>query len=363
VPGTDLVLSIDRELQYRAQESLRAAVEANRAKGGTVIVMDPRTGDILAMTSYPWFDPNSFAASPAANRPNRAVTATWEPGSVNKVITAAAALESGAVSLTETFSVPAVRNVDGFAIHDAHTHPVERMTLADIIVESSNVGSTMVADEVGSERLAAAFARFGYGQPTGVGFPGEAAGLMPELSRWTDLTRATISFGAGVAVTPLQMAAVYATIANGGTWVQPRLVSGTVAPDGSVRPVDPSPTREVLRPSTARTLTQMLAKVVEEGTGENARIHGFQVAGKTGTAKKLDDHGRYVNRYVASFIGFLPASRPRVVVAAILDEPRTVYGGVAAAPLFRDVARFAIQRLRIEPAPDVELPGYATALP
>jgi cell division protein FtsI (penicillin-binding protein 3) len=130
-----------------------------------------------------------------------------------------------------------------------------------------------------------------------------------------------------------------------------------------VRPVDPSPTREVLRPSTARTLTQMLAKVVEEGTGENARIHGFQVAGKTGTAKKLDDHGRYVNRYVASFIGFLPASRPRVVVAAILDEPRTVYGGVAAAPLFRDVARFAIQRLRIEPAPDVELPGYATALP
>ena len=363
VQGGDLVLSIDRELQFRAQESLHEAVRENRAKGGTVIVMDPATGDILAMASYPWFDPNHFAESPAENRPNRAVTDTWEPGSVNKIITAAAALETGAVSLTDRFSVPGVRMIEGFAINDAHPHGAESMTLGDIIVESSNVGSTLIADEVGNDALATYFARFGYGQPTGVGFPGEAAGLMPALTDWTDLTRATVSFGAGVAVTPLQMATVYATIANGGTWVQPRLVTGTVGTDGRARPVQDSPAREVLRPATARTLTQMLAMVVEEGTGGNAQIAGYQVAGKTGTAKKLDEHGRYIERYVASFIGFLPASKPRVVVAAILDEPRTVYGGVAAAPLFQDIARFAIQRLGIEPANAVQLPAYATSLP
>lgn len=363
VRGSDLVLSIDRELQFRVQESLRTAVYENRAKGGTVIVMDPVSGDILAMASYPSFDPNRFADFPAEYRPNRAVTDTWEPGSVNKIITAAAALETGAVSLTDRFSVPGVRMIDGFAINDAHPHGAESMTLGDIIVESSNVGSTLVADEVGNDALAAYFARFGYGQPTGVGFPGEASGLMPPLVDWTHLTRATVSFGAGVAVTPLQMTTVYATIANGGTWVQPRLVTGTVGADGRSRAVDDSPSRQVLRPSTARTLTQMLAMVVESGTGGAAEIPGYQVAGKTGTAKKLDGHGRYVDRYVASFIGFLPASRPRVVVAAILDEPRTVYGGVAAAPLFRDVARFAIQRLGIQPAREVQLPSYAISLP
>jgi cell division protein FtsI (penicillin-binding protein 3) len=282
---------------------------------------------------------------------------------VNKIITAAAALEANSVSLTDRFMVPGVREIEGFTIHDAHQHVPESMTLGDIIVESSNVGISLVADEVGSEAMAAYFARFGFGHPSGVGFPGEAAGLMPSLTEWTDLTRATVSFGAGVAVTPLQMASVYATIANGGTWVQPRLVSGTVAIDGETRPVEGSPTRQVLRPATAKTLSQMLAMVVEEGTGEAAQILGYQVAGKTGTAKKLDEQGRYVNRYVASFMGFLPASRPRVVVAAILDEPRTVYGGVAAAPLFQDVARFAIQRLGIEPAPALQLPAYAISRP
>jgi cell division protein FtsI (penicillin-binding protein 3) len=315
------------------------------------------------MASAPWFDPNHFAEYPAERWSNRAVADTWEPGSVNKVITAAAALETEAVTPTEEFRVPATREIDGYTIHDSHPHAVETMTLGDIIAESSNIGSSLVADRVGSDAMAGAFARFGFGEPTGVGFPGEAAGLMPPPGEWSDLTRATVSYGAGVAVTPMQMASVYATVANGGVWVQPRLVRGIVDTDGTVREADPSATRRVIRHETADLLTRMLAYVVQDGTGENAQIPGYQVAGKTGTAKKLDEAGRYTNRYVASFIGFLPASRPRVVVAAIVDEPRTIYGGVAAAPLFQEVARYAIQRLGIEPAPPVTLPPHVLQAP
>lgn len=362
VPGSDLVLTIDRDIQFQAQAYLRQAVVRNKAKDGTIIVMDPVTGDIYAMASYPWFDPNSFWSYDSRRFVNRAVTDTWEPGSVNKTITAAAALETGAVSPTEPFRVPATRDVSGFTIHDAEPHPVETMTLGDIIAHSSNVGSSLVADQVGDAGMMSTFSRFGYGSPTGIAFPGEAAGLMPP-GPWSDLTRATVSFGAGVAVTPLEMATVYATIANGGTWVQPRLVAGTVGPDGRFDAAAASPTRRVVRTSTADELTRMLAYVVQDGTGVNAQIAGYQVAGKTGTAKKIDRHGRYVNRYVASFIGFLPASRPRVVVAAIIDEPKTVYGGVAAAPVFQEIARYAILRLGIEPAPPVALPPHLMPVP
>jgi len=362
VPGNDLVLTIDREIQFQAQQYLRRAVRDNDASGGTIIVMDPRTGDIYAMASYPWFDPNRFGDFDAATYRNRSVSDMWEPGSVNKVITAAAAIETGAVGLSDVFTVPDEREVGGFTIHDSHPHPTMAMTLADIIAKSSNIGSSLVADRVGDEQMAASFAAFGFGRPTGVGFPGEQSGIMPPLANWTDATRATLSFGSGVAVTPLQMASVYATVANGGTWVQPRLVLGTRGRDGMVRLADPSMTQEVVSPRTAEALTQMLAYAVEDGTGGSAQIPGYQVAGKTGTAKKLED-GEYVRRYVASFIGFLPASAPRVVVAAILDEPATIYGGVAAAPLFQDVARYTIQRLGIESAPSVPLPRDALLLP
>ena len=362
VEGDDLVLTIDREIQFQAEQYLRRAVQENRAAGGTIIVMDPRTGDIYAMASYPWFDPNRIGDFDPATFRNRAVTDLWEPGSVNKVITAAAALETGAVAPSDVFAVPSTREIDGYTIHDSHRHPVARMTLADIIAESSNIGTSLVADEVGNEQMGSYFSRFGFGEPTGVGFPGEQRGLMPPASGWTDVERATVSFGSGVAVTPIQMASVYATIANGGEWAQPRLVLGTRTDGGDVVETDPLRTRRVIDEVTADALTQVLAYVVADGTGGAARIPGYQVAGKTGTAKKLEDGG-YVRRYVASFIGFLPASDPRVVVAAILDEPETVYGGIAAAPLFQDVARYAIQRLGIAPAPAVPLPRHALLLP
>jgi cell division protein FtsI (penicillin-binding protein 3) len=357
-PGSDLVTTIDREMQYQAQVALRLAVKDNEAKGGTIIVMDPSTGDIYAMASYPSFDPNHFAEFDVGRRRNRAVTDTWEPGSVNKIITAAAAIETGVVALDERFAVPAARRIDGFTIHDSHPHPVERMTLGDIIAKSSNIGSSLVADRVGNGRLVRFFSRFGYGRPTGVGLPGEAGGVLPSLDAWSDVTRATVSFGQGVSATPLQMASVYATVANDGMWVRPRIVRSTEGPGGASTRAAPSPTRRVLSSETADLLARMLAFVVQDGTGLNAQIPGYQVAGKTGTTKKLDRHGSYTNRYVASFIGFLPASKPRVVVAAIIDEPRTVYGGVAAAPLFQNVARFAIQRLGIEAAPPIALPPH-----
>jgi cell division protein FtsI (penicillin-binding protein 3) len=362
-PGPDLELTIDRQMQFQTQLYLRQAVAATHAKGGTVIVMDPRTGEIYAMATYPTFDPNAFSTANPSTLVNRAVTDTWEPGSVNKTITAAAALSSGVVRPSDTFQVAGTRTIEGYTIHDAEPHGTETMTLGDIIAHSSNVGISLVADRVGNQRLGQTFHAFGYGQPTGVGFPGEAAGLIEPSSEWSDITRATVSFGASVAVSPLQMAAVYATIANGGTYVRPSLVRATVASDGVATPEPPAPRHRVLSQATSKELTEMLAYAVQDGTGYNAQIAGYQVAGKTGTAKKVDSDGKYIDRYVASFIGFLPASQPRVVIAAILDEPDTVYGGVAAAPLFQHIARYAIQRLGIEPSAAVALPPHRLAAP
>ena len=362
VPGRTLVTTIDRQMQYQAQRYLATAVRANRAKDGTIVVMDPSSGDVLAMASYPWFDPNDFAsASPDAWR-NRAATDTFEPGSVNKTITAAAALDTGAVSPTQTFQVPSRIKIGTFTIADSDTHPVLKMTLGDIVAKSSNIGATKVAARLGSVQLAAYLSRFGYGRVTGIGFPGEAPGFVPDISGWTDLTRSTISYGQGVSVTPLQMAAVYATIANAGTWVQPRLVRGTLTPGGVFTPAPASPSRSVISPETAAMVSRMLAYVVAGGTGVNAQIPGYQVAGKTGTARKVDANGRYVNRYMASFVGFLPAAAPKLVIAVTIDQPATVYGGVAAAPVFQQVASYAIQRLRIPAEPPVPLPPHKLRL-
>ena len=363
VPGTTVVTTIDRQMQFMAQTALERAVQANGALGGTVVVMDPHTGDVYAMATYPWFDPNDFSGASQDAMRNRAVTDSFEPGSVNKIITAAAALETGSVSLDQRFRVPSSMQVGPFTIYDSHVHPIETMTLGDIIAESSNIGAALVANEVGNDQLGAYMQRFGYGQPTGIGFPGEASGVLLPASQWDEVIRATVSYGQGISVTPMQMADVYATIANGGRWVQPRLVRGFEGPDGTFSDAPEQRTRRVVSPTTADLLTRMLAYVVEDGTGAEAQIPGYQVAGKTGTSRKLDASGHYVQRYMASFVGFLPASDPRVVIAVSIDEPRTVYGGLAAAPLFQEIARYAIQRLSIPASPPVALPPHAQELP
>jgi cell division protein FtsI (penicillin-binding protein 3) len=363
VDGATLVTTIDRQIQFQAQRALRLAVEANQAKAGTVVVLDPRTGDVLAMASSPSFDPNRFSdASPDRWR-NRAVTDAFEPGSVAKTVTAAAAIESGAVSLTQRFHVPDQMRVGDYTIHDSHPHPIETMTLGDIVAESSNIGIAKVAQIVGPDWLDRYLRRFGFGRTTGIGFPGETAGDLPAVDAWTDTSLATFAYGQGFSVSALQMACVYATIANDGVWVRPRLVRGTIPAEGSFDRAPDSPSRRVLQPATARILAEILSYAVADGTGAAAAVPGYQVAGKTGTALKPDPSGGYLDRYVASFIGFLPSSDPRVVVAAFIDEPTTIYGSVAAAPLFQDVARYAIQRLGIAPADPLPLPPHTLNTP
>lgn len=365
IAGSAVQTTIDREFQFQAEQALAEAVRQNRARGGTVIVMDPNTGDVLAMASHPAFDPNDFDASKRGSYRNRAVTDAFEPGSTNKVITAAAAIDRRAIGLRRELSVPWRMDVEEFTIHDAHEHGIQRMTIGDIIAGSSNIGTVMVARRLGESALAAYLTRFGLGRPTGVGFPGESAGILPPLYEWTDTSLATIAYGQGIAATPLQMAAVYAAIANDGRWVQPRLVLGTRRPDGTFEPAPEPVTHRAVSAATARTVTRMLAQAVAEGTGTNATIAGYEIAGKTGTARiPLPDRpGYYEGQYVASFIGFLPASDPQVVIAAILDRPVTDYGGIAAAPLFQRIARYAITRLSIEPGRPLRPPPSAGPRP
>jgi cell division protein FtsI (penicillin-binding protein 3) len=366
VPGEDIVTTIDREIQYRVQLALAEAVRRNHARGGTVIVMDPHTGDILAMATTPSFDPEHFGHYPTARLQNPAIVSVYEPGSVNKIVTASAAVQEHVIPLDERMSVPdhialSPENCPECVFHDAHAHPVEPMTIADIIAQSSNVGTIKLAQRLGETRMAEYLARFGLGQPTGVGFPGEQEGLLPPVGDWTAASMGTIPVGQGVAVTPLQMISVFAAVANHGVWIQPRLVRGMVDGDGTFHPAPPARSHRAVSERTADVVTRILAYAVDAGTGTRAQIPGYWVAGKTGTAQIPKAHGSgYTDQYIASFIGFTPASNPQLVIAAIIDRPVTEYGALAAAPLFREIGRYALARLRIAPASRPPLPARAS---
>ena len=356
--GRDLVLTIDKDLQYFTERALAQAVARNGALGGTVIVMEPSTGDVLAMATNPGFDANSFTDAPAFVTRNRGVTDVYEPGSVNKVITASAALEEGVMGIREQMWVPPRYQVGDKIFHEAHPRPAMSMTLTDIMAQSSNIGTIMTAERLGAERLDDYLRAFGFGVETGIRFPGESDGILMPAEEWWTTSMGTIPIGQGIAVTPLQMASVYSTVANDGVRVAPRLVRGTLQ-GGEVRDQDPVVRTRVVSTRTARLVTRMLAEAVASGTGMEAQLPGYWVAGKTGTARKpLEDALGYSEEYVASFIGFAPARDPAVVVAAIIDEPDTVYGGVAAAPLFREVMGFALAHLRVPTSkPPPQLPS------
>ena len=359
-PGQDLLLTIDKDIQFHAQMALAAAVKKNHAKGGTVVVLDPHNGDVLAMATAPWFDPNHFSTASPDVRRNRAITDAYEPGSVNKVIMASAAVEDHVLRLNQTQVIPDQIPIYDHVYHDAEIHPTEPMTLGDIIAYSSNVGAIKTAELMGADRFASYLYKFGFGAKTGIAFPGESPGILAPPSKWWGTTLPSVAIGQGIAVTPLQMAAVYATIANGGVWVQPRLVRGSVDGAGKFLAAPTPLTRRVVSERTAQIVTRMLAYGVDVGTGKQAQIPGFWVAGKTGTARKpLVGQLGYSTKYMASFIGFAPASRPALVVACILDEPATVFGGIASAPLFQDITRFALARLRVTPAPQPPIPPHA----
>jgi cell division protein FtsI (penicillin-binding protein 3) len=355
-PGSDLVLTVDQNIQYVAERALAAAVKQFQARSGSVVVMAPRTGELLAVANVPTFDPNHFASSSAEARKNRAVSNVYEPGSTNKVITAAAALDTGVVRpgtmITVPPELPLCPGVHPF--HDSHQHGTERLTFADVVAQSSNIGTITVATRLGAARLAKAELDFGYGRRTGVDLPGETPGIMRPQSTWTCPDLGTNAIGQGVAVSLLQMARVYASVANGGLLVQPTLLRGTIDERGDFHASQRPTPRRVLSVHTTRALTRILEGVVREGgTGTKAALDDWTVAGKTGTAQVPNPHGGgYLpGAYVASFMGYAPAEDPRVVVAVVLDRPaKGIYGGTVAAPVFREVAGYALRHMEVPPS-------------
>jgi cell division protein FtsI/penicillin-binding protein 2 len=351
--GENVTLTIDHQIQANAESILQDTVRKWHARGGSAIVLDPRTGQILAMANAPGFDSNTFGSVDPDLRRNRAVTDVYEPGSTFKVVTISGALEDGVVTPTTRFTLPPTIKVADRTIHDAETRSTERMSVQQILAHSSNVGTVTIAERLGAERLSRWVRRYGFGQLSGVDFPGESGGMVLPLDQWSGSTIGTVPIGLGIAVTPMQMASAYATIANHGVRIPPQLVLKV----GSHR-VEPPHGRRVVSKATARKVMAMLRDVVIQGTGTEAAIPGYTVAGKTGTANKPTAHGYSTTKYVASFVGVVPARNPRLVVMVMVDEPRgTIWGGVVAAPAFAKIAQFDLQYLEVRPdAPSTRLP-------
>jgi cell division protein FtsI (penicillin-binding protein 3) len=343
--GSDVYLTIDHTIQANAEAILRNTVRDWGAEAGTAVVLDPKTGAVLAMASTPGFDPNRFSTSSLASQKNRAVTDVYEPGSTFKLVTVAGVLSEGLVTPATKFRLPYSIHVADRVVHDAEHRDTEWMSVARILSHSSNVGAITLAEKLGPERLSAWIDRFGFGRATGIDFPGESAGLVLPLDKWSGSTIGNVPIGQGIAVTPIQMAAAYATIANGGVWRRPHVVERI-----SGQRAAKLGRRRIVSPTVAAQLKAMLMNVVSEGTGTYAKIPGYTVAGKTGTAQKPDGHGGYGGGYVSSFVGFVPASDPKLVVLVMIDNPRgVIWGGVVAAPAFRDIAKFDLQYLEIPP--------------
>ncbi len=354
--GTDLVLTIDRDIQAVAEEAAAEAIEAHEASAASVVVLDVKAGDVLAMASLPAYDPSDRDGTNLAARRNRAVTDVYEPGSVQKAVTIAAALEAGVVTPETTFEVDDRLRVQNKVFRDSHDHPTETMTVAEIMETSSNVGTMLIARELGEQRLYDHLQRFGYTEPTGLGFPGEVGGLLPHVDDWWATSMPTIAIGQGVATTLMRTATAYATLANDGLAVQPRLVRGTVGVDGDLRPTPVETREQVVSRETARAVQAMLGRVVagERGTGHNAAVPGYEVAGKTGTAQKPRTDGRGYAGYVAGFVGMAPVDDPQLVVAVMVDEPTAGhYGGTVAAPVFSTVMEFALRARHVAPSSPV----------
>jgi cell division protein FtsI (penicillin-binding protein 3) len=350
VPGTGVQLTIDRDIQWEAQQAIAAQVHAVHADSGTVVVMDPRTGRLLALAVAPGFDPNHYSDYPLSALGDPAVSDVYEPGSVNKVITMSAALQERLVTPQSPFVVPPELHYAGFTFRDAELHGTEHLTLAGILAKSSNIGTIEVARKIGAARLYRYLHAYGFGSPTGVGLPGDGSGLLPPLDQWTASTLPTASFGQGVGVTALQVASVYATVANGGVRVTPQLVAGTVDADGHTHPSARPERHRVISARVAAQLRDMLEAVTtNEGTAPLARIPGYRIAGKTGTANRPNNHGGY-SGYTSSFVGFGPADKPQLLVEVVLQNPRSGhFGGLVAAPVFHQVMSFALQTLKIPP--------------
>jgi len=363
-PGSSIELTLDTYLQHVAERELRAGVTQHRAAGGTAIILDPGTGEILAMANEPTFDPNEYRAADELERRNRAVQDLYEPGSTFKVVTASAALEERVMPIDELISVRGGRiTIGSRVVHD--DHPYDVLSFSDVIVKSSNVGAIKIGMKVGSDRLSDFVHRFGFGRPTSPDFPGESPGIVWQRSAWTDSALASVSMGYQVGVTPLQMVTAVASVANGGQRVEPRIVRA-VYRDNARHVVPQKIVRQVVSADTAATLTTIMEGVVERGTAKAAQVSGYTVAGKTGTAAKLVNGQYSKTDYNASFVGFAPSRDPAVAVIVVIDAPRagTYYGGSVAAPIFKRIVEPTLRYLRavpsLDPAPAVVVARAST---
>ncbi|MFN2606497.1 MAG: peptidoglycan D,D-transpeptidase FtsI family protein [Acidimicrobiales bacterium] len=350
VPGDRLVLTLDRSMQYETERALGDEITSAHAKGGIAIVMDPRSGDVLAMANLV-AGANGGPPQPSAD--NMALTRVYEPGSVNKMVTMAGAIEEGVVAPSDEYVVPDHLNVSDGTFHDAEPHPTQSMSVTRILADSSNVGTIMIGEKLGKDRIDRYIRAFGLADRTALGFPGESGGILPDPAHWSGTSIATVPIGQGVAVTALQMLDAYNTIANGGLQVTPVLVSQVVDAAGKAHRTPRPVPRRVVSEATARAVVPMLEQVVKDGTAPAAAVDGYTVAGKTGTAQKVRDDGIAGYKdgaYVASFAGFLPAGAPRLSAIVVLDEPTPViFGGLVAAPVFSDLAGFGARLLDVPP--------------
>ncbi|GHJ95613.1 cell division protein [Streptomyces sp. NE5-10] len=359
VPGSDIELTIDRDIQWAAQQAISDQVRKSKADRGYVIVQDTRTGEVLAMANAPGFDPNDLSAANSAAMGNAALQDAYEPGSTSKVMSMAAVLEEGKATPDTHVTVPNRLHRGDRLFKDDIDHRTWYLTLNGVLAKSSNIGTILATGQLGKDQaesnrvLDGYLRRFGIGSPTGLGFPGETSGILAKPEDWSTSQQYTIPFGQGLSVNALQAASVYSTIANGGVRVEPTLVRGTKGPDGRFTPAATPEENRVVSEKTAKTLAQMLESVVEdrEGTGTRAAIPGYRVAGKTGTANRVDPElGRYKG-YTASFAGFAPADQPRVTVYCAIQNPTkgSYFGGQICGPIYKKVMEFALKTLHVAP--------------
>ncbi len=350
--GGNLILTIDRNVQYIAETALAEAARTNGASSGIAVVMLPKTGDMLAIAHYPFFNPNSFEDYRRERWRNRAITDPFEPGSTMKIFMAAGAIDSGICTPSTIFYCEDGRyRLGRNTIHD--THPYGWLTLLEIVKYSSNIGTVKVAESIGRDILYANLKGFGFGEKTGIACPGETTGLLSSATRWTRIDMGAISFGQGISVSAIQLITATAAIANDGVLMQPRIVKALTDNNGRlIQSFEPRKVRNVISPVSARTIRAIMNSVTTEGgTGVNAAVDGYSVCGKTGTAQKIDESGHYAkDKYISSFIGFAPCESPEIVVLVILDEPKEKhYGGLVAAPAFSKIAQDTLNYLNITP--------------
>jgi stage V sporulation protein D (sporulation-specific penicillin-binding protein) len=349
VDGVDLRLTIDKDIQARVEDSLATAVDNYSAKAGTAIVLDCNTGDVLAMATCPTFDPNRRDRIDPATMRNRAITDIYEPGSALKIVTASAALTEGVVEPQTPIQVPSQLQVYDRTFKDAEPKPSRQLTFTQVISQSSNVGTIEVGLQLGAKRLYKYLGTVGLGHLTGIDFPGEVAGIVPKLSSWSGTSAATISIGQGISVTPIQLACVMGAIANGGRKIYPHFLSAKITGNGVKDMGLGGLGDEVMSLGVSQKMTAILEQVVSPGnTGEQAAVNYYRVAGKTGTAAKPAKGGRgYSGTYMATFAGFAPAEKPRLVCLVVFDEPSPIWGGSTSAPVFKEIMSYSLQHLKV----------------